>query len=306
MKTRLHPIEVIVETYTRTKSVWKAGEQLGISGQSVSARLKRAGVKSFQAKMTDDDRKVIKEYYENTPAEIFDLNILANQLGRTRQLICRRAREMGLTDKGRVHNAEVINRLAVVNQDLWKRKPHPRGALGYKHKASTLRKLSELSRNNWASLTEDCKAERVVKQLRTKVAKYGCIAPNVKRGTWRAGWREIGCVRKYFRSRWEANYARYLEWLRGRGEIADWQHEPQTFWFEAVKRGVRSYLPDFKVIENDGTASYHEVKGWFDARSKTTIKRMAKYHPTVKLVVIDSRQYEAISKKVGRIIVGWE
>lgn len=124
--------------------------------------------------------------------------------------------------------------------------------------------------------------------------------------TWKAGWREIGGVSKYYRSRWEANYAHYLEWLKQNGEIVEWQHEPKTFWFDGVKRGCVSYLPDFRVVENGGKEAFHEVKGWMDDRSKTKIRRMAKYHPEVTLVVIDGKAYEQIRRAVGKIVAGWE
>jgi hypothetical protein len=300
------PVDRVVESYARTRSVWKTGEELGIAGQTVASKLKKAGIRAFQSPMTEEDRRVIREYYETTPVAKFDLNVLANQLGRTRHLICRRAREMGLTIMGRVRNDEVLSRLSEKTRERWKNQPHPRGYLGYKHGPETRKKLSVVSKRHWDGMSEDQKADLVMKQLRTKVDKYGSVAPNVRRGSWKAGWREIGTVRKFFRSRWEANYARYLEWLKQRGEISEWQHEPETFWFEAIKRGVRSYLPDFKVTELGGSVAYHEVKGWFDARSKTTIRRMAKYHPTVKLVVIDKTQYASISKTVGALIEGWE
>jgi hypothetical protein len=124
--------------------------------------------------------------------------------------------------------------------------------------------------------------------------------------TWKAGWREIGDKRKYYRSRWEANYARYLEWLKRRGEILSWEHEPETFWFEGIKRGCVSYLPDFKITDKDGTLEYHEVKGWMDPKSKTKIKRMAKYHPDVKLVVIKKSAYKKLESLLSRMITGWE
>jgi len=123
---------------------------------------------------------------------------------------------------------------------------------------------------------------------------------------WKAGWREIGGYKKYYRSRWEANYARYLEWLRERGEIKEWAHEPDTFWFDKIVRGCRSYLPDFKIIENDDKIIYHEVKGRMDAKSKTKIKRMKKYHPKVALVVIAAKEYSEIENKLGAIISEWE
>ena len=94
-----------------------------------------------------------------------------------------------------------------------------------------------------------------------------------KYASCKSGWREIGGIRKYYRSRWEANYARYLEFLKVNGEIEKWEHEPETFWFEGIKRGVMSYLPDFRVTEKNGDIVFHEVKGWMDARSITKIKR---------------------------------
>ncbi len=121
-----------------------------------------------------------------------------------------------------------------------------------------------------------------------------------------AGWREFGGKRKFYRSRWEANYGRYLEWLKSQGKIIDWHHEPETFWFEEIKRGVRSYLPDFRIIEKDLTIVFYEVKGYFDARSKTKIKRMTKYYPAIPLIIIDSKAYKRLSKQVSTLIPGWE
>lgn len=124
--------------------------------------------------------------------------------------------------------------------------------------------------------------------------------------TWKIGWREIGSTRKFYRSKWEANYARYLQWLQEHGEIQSWGHEPKTFWFEKIKRGVRSYLPDFLVVEKDGREVYHEIKGWLDAKSKTKIKRMKLYHPTIELLVIYSKDYASLKKRMSKIIPGWE
>jgi len=124
--------------------------------------------------------------------------------------------------------------------------------------------------------------------------------------SWKADWREIGGLRKYYRSRWEANYARYLQWLLENKQIQKWEHEPQTFWFEGIKRGVMSYLPDFRIIENDGSVVFHEVKGWMDDRSKTKIKRMAIYYPNVKLIVIDSKLYKSLEKKAKLFVKDWE
>ena len=122
----------------------------------------------------------------------------------------------------------------------------------------------------------------------------------------KAGWQTIGGQRCYFRSRWEANYARYLEWLVQMGDIKSWEYEPKTFWFEGIKRGCRSYLPDFRVQTIPSGEEYHEVKGWMDPKSKTKLKRMAKYYPEVKLILVDERAYRAIARSMKFIIKGWE
>src|SRR5690606_19109688 len=110
----------------------------------------------------------------------------------------------------------------------------------------------------------------------------------------------------YVRSRWEANYARYLEWLRRQGEVKEWQYEPETFEFPHIKRGTRFYTPDFRVVWADGSVEYHEIKGYMDQKSRTALKRMARYYPDAKIVVIDGDVYRRIRRRVSRLIAGWE
>jgi len=76
-------------------------------------------------------------------------------------------------------------------------------------------------------------------------------------------------------------------------------------YLKAIRRGVRSYTPDFEIVNADGTIEYHEVKGWDYARGQTARKRMAKYHPGVKLVLVDAEAYRALAKW-RRVIPGWE
>ena len=111
---------------------------------------------------------------------------------------------------------------------------------------------------------------------------------------------------QFFRSSWEANYARYLNWLLSIDEIQSWDYEPDTFEFHEIKRGTRFYTPDFKVTENNGQVIYHEVKGWMDPKSKTKLKRMAKYYPDVKLILIDKDAYYALARDVSSFIPNWE
>lgn len=108
------------------------------------------------------------------------------------------------------------------------------------------------------------------------------------------------------RSKWEANYARYLRWLQAQGRIARWAYEPTTFWFEAIKRGTRHYTPDFLVVETDGRERYIEIKGFIDAKSKTRMKRMKRYHPSVEIVMLEGPAYRALAKTVAGLVPGWE
>jgi hypothetical protein len=111
------------------------------------------------------------------------------------------------------------------------------------------------------------------------------------------GWATIGGQKCYFRSGWELQYAKYLQFLKENKSIKEWEYEPQTFWFEGIKRGVRSYLPDFRITENNGSQNYVEVKGYYDKKSQTKMKRMKKYHPDVVLHMVWGEQMKEIRKK---------
>jgi len=132
------------------------------------------------------------------------------------------------------------------------------------------------------------------------------ISPVHRKTKYAQAWRTIGGKKKYFRSKWEANYARVLEYRKQRGEIAEWYHEPYTFWFEDIRRGTRSYLPDFKVVEPGGCHYWVEVKGYMDPKSRTKLKRFAKYYPKEKIVLIDSKWFKQEAKHYKNIIKEWE
>ena len=123
---------------------------------------------------------------------------------------------------------------------------------------------------------------------------------------WKAAWRLIGDTAKYYRSAWEANYARYLEYLKKNNRIRDWFHEPKRFIFSEVKRGIKSYLPDFKVYRENGTHFWVEVKGFMDSKSKTKIKRFRKYFPDETLLIVDKTWFTKNSKAISIVCDGWE
>lgn len=110
----------------------------------------------------------------------------------------------------------------------------------------------------------------------------------------------------YFRSSWEANYARYLNLLMSQGRIKKWEYEVDTFEFHRVKKGTRFYTPDFKVFSSDEEFEYHEVKGWIDEKSKTRARRMALYYPEIKIQMITKDWFRANGKALSAILPNWE
>lgn len=303
-----------------TMPIAAVAARLGTTAGAIRGAITRFGL----AKKQDYPRELLNElrtiYANAGELGFLGLEGLAKRWGKDAGNLSRKASQMGLTTgrnrakvairafpKPRMFatTADLTAAKSARMKQLWKERPHPRGALGMRHSEETKRLIAEQSRAREAALSEDQKLQRRIKAERTRRAN-GIGAPKVRRGKWYAGWRQVGNQRIYCRSRWEANYARYLEWLRSIGEIAGWQHEPHTFWFEGIKRGAVSYLPDFKVANCNGTHEWHEVKGWMDARSATVLKRMAKYYPSEKVVVIREKQYREIRRKVAGMIPDWE
>ena len=110
----------------------------------------------------------------------------------------------------------------------------------------------------------------------------------------------------FVRSSWEANYARYLNLMIANGSIEDWEYEKTRFGFDGVKRGPYFYIPDFKIIFKDGSHEWHEVKGYMDSKGRSKIKRMAKFYPDEKVVVIDKTVYGPITVEFAHKIPTWE
>ncbi|TGT42762.1 hypothetical protein [Mesorhizobium sp. M8A.F.Ca.ET.165.01.1.1] len=217
---------------------------------------------------------------------------LCLSIGCNRQQISKRARELGLSVRNRPISPALKEIFRERTASQWKNKPHPRGMLGKKHTSDALKRIAIASRNNYARLSRQQKAEKVLKALKTRQTRGILIAP--RRASWKQAWHEVGGKRFFARSEWEHQYAIILERRKALKIIIDWEHEPDTFWFNKIKRGARSYTPDFKVTYASGEVEYHEIKGWMDDRSKTKIKRMRIYHPKVKLIVIEGPEYKRI------------
>lgn len=247
------------------------------------------------SKLTDEEKSIIKQWYFDNSGDL-KLHELAARIGRPMQNICRAARRMGLTSASRKKADRVVK--ALNKPGRWQGRDHPKGYEGKRHSDAVRAVISQKGMKRAArEKGTEKESQRILKQLKTKEANGTLYPP--KHGRWQAGWYVIGDRRIYMRSSWEYKYALLLEEKKRALIIKEWEFEPKTFWFENILRGVRSYLPDFRITWPDDSIEYHEVKGWMDPKSATKIKRMAKYHPEVKLEVLIKKAYErAISLRI--------
>lgn len=311
----------------RAMSIKEMSAHLGRSEGAVRNRRLALGVSgAWKFRWTAEKEEQIREAYAaRTHKDGLDQKSLAEAIGCSLISLQRKARELGLTghwgtlkdEHGRYpsqrpkYATEDERRKAQSErlQKMWQERPHPRGATGIKHTDEAKRAMAAGSRRYWESLTPEERTARARRAVMTKMKRHGTAGPVYGKpenaySRSRGGKRDdLGGM--YFRSAWEANYARYLNWLMDQDDIKGWEYEADTFVFEGYTRGAMTYRPDFKVTEKDGRIVYHEVKGWMDGPSKTRLKRMAKHYPDVEVIVIGEPEYRAIAKWKD-MIPNWE
>lgn len=90
--------EELIESYSRTKSVWKTADEFGMCGQSVHERLQKLGATIPQNTFTDEEYQILRECYV-VYRDAGRLQDLADEMGRSKTMICAKARKLGLTDR---------------------------------------------------------------------------------------------------------------------------------------------------------------------------------------------------------------
>lgn len=303
------PTKLIAQQLQRTqKAVINKAYVMGLSKSSL---------------YTQDEIEYIKENYNK-----MNIRQLAENIGRGKnwQNVSRKAKELGLTNvtKRKFRHSDQpkpVDRSPKFKTDeeraTYKSKvmkewhathEHPKGMLGKTHSKEYRARRSKIMKDQWANPnsyfnSEENKqkqSERMSKSQNERIRRNQSLGYSRGKGGTRA---DLGI---YVRSSWEANVARYLNFLIKQKTIFKWEYEPDTFWFENIKRGTRSYTPDFKIWDTENSDPYYwEVKGYMDAKSKTKLKRMAKYYPDVKVVVIGKDEYNDI-KKNKALIKNWE
>lgn len=286
--------EVLVASYSRTGNVWKTAVEVGVCGQTVYERLSKLGVvRKMNLWTADDDKVLLKEYarhkMENT------LDELARSLGRTKQFICRKARVLGLTNaKEKVMSERSRLKLSESTKRWVSEHGHPRGFLGHKHGDATRKKLSERSHSSWcdpnsAHHSDFCRQKRSDNLHKMKMD--GVLSVYSRCGDHVI---DINGIRYTFKSSWEVEVAKRLQMLVDEGVIKGWGYEVKHFNFDDMKRGMRSYCPDFEVVLCDDSLMYIEVKGWKMPKAMKRIAMFRERYPDVKLYIIDEDEYSKV------------
>lgn len=272
--------------------------------------------------LTDKQLEQIKKEYKS-----YNIEELAKELGITKHTLCRVAKEQGVTRNGKKqkytkselpsvndkNDQQYLKSLKQSEKNSLRAKRqiqtkgHPKGFLGKTHTKKSKEIMSIKSKSAWA----DPESKMNTEEFRQKKSDYMMkmqASGNLRRGYSRGNQgKRPDLDNTFFRSSWEANYARYLNFLISQKQLYKWEFEPDTFWFHEIKRGTRSYLPDFKIWETETSTPYYvEVKGWMDAKSKTKLKRMEKYYPNIEVRIVGEKEYKEIKRKVAPFIKNWE
>jgi len=96
-----------------------------------------------------------------------------------------------------------------------------------------------------------------------------------------------------FRSSWEANYARILNY-----ENIKWEFEPRFF---ELSNGER-YLPDF-LIEGK---KFIEIKGFWYGNSREKVEMFKIEYSEFEFEIIDGSEYNKLESKYKHLIKEWE
>lgn len=143
-------------------------------------------------------------------------------------------------------------------------------------------KLSILFKNRKFSLDTRQKMSKSA-SIRIRLGKQKCFTNG--NGYFRE---DLDC---YFRSNWEANFARICNF-----EGMKWEYEPETFTLKSGK----TYTPDFKVED-----TYFEIKGRWLGDSKEKFENFILENAECKINLVDGKIYKQLRSKYKHLIT-WE
>lgn len=239
----------------------------------------------------EEAEKIVNVYAKAKKGEAW-LGKLAEEIGKPKPTILRFAQKHGLTNMDRINNGNRAKKPCFLCGTLTTNVKYCSGPCADVGSSAAMKahwKNKDSVYNSEASLDR-----RSLAQSKVMVDRLRDNPSNMYSRTHK-GWVDFDSGKRYFfRSGWEMRYAAHLDVLLKGKAIKDWTYEEDTFWFEKIRRGVRSYTPDFKIYYKDDSVEYHEVKGYMDAKSKTKLNRMRIYYPEVKIIVIGSKEIKDI------------
>lgn len=300
-------------TYQKHGTLKAAAAELGVTAETVRMAMKSAGCRTAKSRWTEQELEQLRAYAAMPADSRPTVKQFAKSMNRTATSVHLKLGRLGVESVGgKAHRKTKQGEQQILPWKRWTKFEHPRGMAGKKHRPELRAAQSVRSREMWEShrangnglMSKEHRQRRSDQMLARNLAaieKGTNTYSRCKRG------RRADLGEMFFCSAWEANIARYLNFLIKRGDVERWEYESETFWFEKIRRGVRSYTPDFKVWSKGGGDPYFiEVKGWMDKKSATKLKRMKKYHPNVRIDVIDEKRYRGIARTAGPLIPGWE
>jgi len=142
-----------------------------------------------------------------------------------------------------------------------------------------------------------CGNEFFVKKGYSKRAKYCSLLcrPLVKSNNIvsKSGYRID--LNQFFRSTWEANFARILNYLK-----IKWEYESKKCRFDL---GESIYICDFYLPEIN---RYIEVKGYLNDGSYLKLKTFHAMYSDIKISILDKSSYKLLTLLFKDKILGWE
>lgn len=314
MKYTEKELEYIIRAYKNNVPPMEIAKKLNRTKRAIINKAYKLGC-TKPKNYTEYEKKYILENYKS-----YNLKDIAKHLGREKTNIVRWVKQQGLertkrkkenpktyrTPDGisrpvgwrRKTPEEIANKRSKIMKEWHKTHEHPKGMLGKTHSLKYRKKLSKRVVQYWENISDDQLKIRTIRSRETRI-KNGTLKPKYA-GYSRGKAFKRKDLNQYFRSTWEANIARFFNYIG-----VEWEYEPKRFIFDKEDTRPISYLPDFYLPEED---RYVEVKGWFDKKSKIRMARFDKYfkEESLKLYLIDEKEYNNIKRYYSKKIDNWE
>jgi len=149
----------------------------------------------------------------------------------------------------------------------------------------------------WASLSKEQKAIKINAGIGSAKARENCKKRNLgrkcpnnkyKRGFFRKD------LNQYFRSSWEANFARIMNFVG-----IKWEYEKERFVFnDSTSMLIDFFLSDVNV--------YVEVKGFLDPTSLDRLEKLSVEYAGEDIKIVDGEAYGQLEKTFSSLIPNWE